>query len=64
MLFGRPGNNPYCHHRATQLGKQGLRERLVRVQAAPGESFDRGLFELVVEPSPDDTGASPEGRPE
>ena len=54
VLFGRPGNNPYCHHRAAQLDKQGLRERIVRVQAAPGESFDRGLFELVVEPRPDD----------
>jgi len=52
VLFGRPGNNPYCHHRATQLEKQGLRERLVRVHAAPGEPFDRGLFELVLEPSP------------
>ena len=52
VLFGRPGNNPYCHHRATQLRKQGLRERVVRVQEAPGESFDRGLFELVLEPWP------------
>ncbi|HEX8791066.1 MAG TPA: radical SAM protein [Polyangiaceae bacterium] len=50
VLFGRPGNNPYCHHRATELRKKGLRERIVRVEAAPGEPFDRGLFELVVEP--------------
>lgn len=50
VLFGRPGNNPYCHHRATELRKRGLRERLVRVEAAPGEPFDRGLFELIVEP--------------
>ncbi len=50
VLFGRPGNNPYCHHRATELRKQGLRERLVRVEAAPGEPFDRGQFELIVEP--------------
>jgi radical SAM protein with 4Fe4S-binding SPASM domain len=62
VLFGRPGNNPYCHHRATQLAKQGLRERVVRVQAAPGESFDRGLFELVVEPSPGSAGSPTEGR--
>jgi radical SAM protein with 4Fe4S-binding SPASM domain len=54
VLFGRPGNNPYCHHRALELRKQGLRERLVPVQAAPGEPFDRGLFELIVEPWPDD----------
>src|SRR5204862_502419 len=25
-LFGRPGNNPYCHHRVLTLEKQGLRE--------------------------------------
>lgn len=50
VLFGRPGNNPYCHHRANELRKQGLRERIVRVEAAPGEPFDRGRFELVVEP--------------
>ncbi len=50
MLFGRPGNNPYCHHRATQLREDGLRERVVPVAAAPGEPFDHGLFDLVVEP--------------
>jgi len=50
VLFGRPGNNPYCHHRATQLRKDGLRERVVPVAAAPGEPFDHGLFDLVVEP--------------
>ena len=27
-LFGRPGNNPYCHHRALTLKDQGLRERI------------------------------------
>jgi radical SAM protein with 4Fe4S-binding SPASM domain len=53
VLFGRPGNNPYCHHRATQLARQGLRERLVRIEAAPGEPFDQGRFELILEPSPD-----------
>jgi radical SAM protein with 4Fe4S-binding SPASM domain len=48
-LFGRPGNNPYCHHRVLELARQGLRERVTRVQAPPGESFDHGLFELTVE---------------
>jgi radical SAM protein with 4Fe4S-binding SPASM domain len=48
-LFQRPGNNPYCHHRALELAKEGLRERVVRLQPPPGRSFDRGLFELVVE---------------
>ncbi len=54
-LFGRPGNNPYCHFRARTLASQGLRERLVPARAAEGKPFDHGLFDLVVEPfdSPD-----------
>jgi radical SAM protein with 4Fe4S-binding SPASM domain len=51
-LFGRPGNNPYCHHRALERRRDGLRERVVRVKEAPGVPFDNGLFELVVEPWP------------
>ncbi len=53
-FFGRPGNNPFCHHRVLELKAQGLRERLVQVQPAPGESFDHGHWELVVEPWRDD----------
>lgn len=49
VLFGRPGNNPFCHHRALELLRQGQRERLVRVRPAAGEPFDQGLFELIVE---------------
>jgi radical SAM protein with 4Fe4S-binding SPASM domain len=49
-LFGKPGNNPYCSHRAIEMKKQGLRERVVRVEEAPGLPFDSGLFDLVVEP--------------
>jgi radical SAM protein with 4Fe4S-binding SPASM domain len=49
VFFGRPGNNPYCHHRALELANRGERERLVRVAAAPGQPFDHGRFELVVE---------------
>lgn len=49
-LFGRPGNNPYCHYRARTLASQGLRERLVPGAPAPGDPFDHGLFEIVVEP--------------
>ena len=48
-LFGRPGNNPYCHYRARTLAKQGKRERLVPRDAAPGRPFDNGLFEAVLE---------------
>ena len=49
-LFGRPGNNPYCHFRARSLARQGMRERLVPQAPAPGRPFDHGLFELVTEP--------------
>jgi radical SAM protein with 4Fe4S-binding SPASM domain len=49
VLFGRAGNNPYCHHRALELSKQGLRERIAQVERAPGTSFDHGLFELLLE---------------
>jgi radical SAM protein with 4Fe4S-binding SPASM domain len=50
VLFGRAGNNPYCHHRALELASRGQRERLVRVAPAPGQPFDHGEFELVLEP--------------
>jgi Y-X(10)_GDL-associated radical SAM protein len=48
-LLGKAGNNPYCHHRALELSKQGLRERIVQVEKAPGTSFDHGRFELMLE---------------
>lgn len=51
-LMGRAGNNPMCHHRALEMDRQGLRERLVKVKDAPGRSFDHGEFEIVVEPVP------------
>jgi hypothetical protein len=49
-ILGRPGNNPYCHHRARMFAKEGKRERLVPGVAAPGRPFDNGTFEIVVEP--------------
>jgi Y-X(10)_GDL-associated radical SAM protein len=49
-LLGRAGNNPYCHHRAIELAKQGKRERIVKVEDAPGTPFDRGRFALLLEP--------------
>lgn len=51
VLFGRAGNNPYCHHRALELSKQGLRERIVQIESAPGVPFDHGRFELLLETS-------------
>ena len=49
-LLGRAGNNPYCHHRALTLAKDGKRERVVKVENAPGKPFDTGRFALLVEP--------------
>jgi len=49
-VFGRPGNNPYCHFRARSFAKQGLRERLVPATPAAGVPFDSGTFDVVVEP--------------
>jgi hypothetical protein len=49
-LLGRMGNNPYCIHRALDFEANGKRERVVRVEAAPGDPFDFGRFEIVVEP--------------
>ena len=48
-LLGRPGNNPYCHYRALELEKKGLRERIVKIRAAPRDSFAIGEFELITE---------------
>jgi radical SAM protein with 4Fe4S-binding SPASM domain len=54
VLFGKPGNNPFCHHRALELLREGKRERIVRTQPAPGEPFDFGKFDIVVEDWPAD----------
>ena len=48
-LLGRPGNNPYCSYRARAFASRGLRERLVAAERAPGEPFDNGRFDIVVE---------------
>ncbi|MBK6918947.1 MAG: radical SAM protein [Deltaproteobacteria bacterium] len=48
-LLGRPGNNPFCHHRALEMDRMGLRERVELVAAAPGLPFDNGLFRVVRE---------------
>ncbi len=50
VVFGRAGNNPYCHHRALAHAREGLAERLVRVAAPPGVPFDHGRFALEVVP--------------
>ena len=48
-LLGRPGNNPYCHHRVITLKSLGRRERVVAVQKAERGSFGVGLFEIIEE---------------
>jgi radical SAM protein with 4Fe4S-binding SPASM domain len=52
VLFGKAGNNPYCHHRALEMQRAGKRERIARVGLAPGAPFDYGRFELVLEDDP------------
>lgn len=52
VFFGRPGNNPYCHHRALEHERLGKRERLVKVEQPPGVPFDHGRFEVIVEELP------------
>jgi radical SAM protein with 4Fe4S-binding SPASM domain len=49
IYFGRPGNNPFCHHRALELDATGKRERVVRRESAPGQPFDHGVFEIFLE---------------
>ena len=53
-LFGRRGNNPYCHHRALELAKRGLRERIAQSETAAPMPFATGRFNLLLERS--DTG--------
>ncbi|MGE0788503.1 MAG: radical SAM protein [Sandaracinaceae bacterium] len=52
VLFGKPGNNPYCHHRALERQREGKREAIRKVSDAPGLPFDHGLFEVVIEDDP------------
>jgi len=49
VLLGKAGNNPYCHHRALEMERAGKRERVVKVEDAPGQPFDHGRFEIVLE---------------
>ncbi len=52
-LFGRIGNNPFCHHRALELLREGKRERLELRTPAEGKPFDHGVFECIVEDWPE-----------
>ena len=57
-LLGRPGNNPYCHHRALDMRARGRRERLVLVRAAEGRVRDTARFALEVEAAPPEWAAA------
>jgi len=48
-VLGRPGNNPYCHHRVLKLRAEGRRERIVKLQDAGPASFSVGRFALIEE---------------
>jgi len=48
-IFGRPGNNPYCHHRALEMARRGKRERVGLSSPAPGRPFDHARWDLIVE---------------
>ena len=50
VFFGRAGNNPYCHHRALEMQRKGVREIVERTEMAPGTPFDHGKFEIREEP--------------
>lgn len=48
-LLGRPGNNPFCHHRALEMDRMGMRERIEPVAPPLGVPFDNGLFRIIRE---------------
>lgn len=52
-LFGKRGNNPFCHHRALDLLRRGKRERVLRVEPPEGAPFDHGRFEVLEEDWPE-----------
>jgi radical SAM protein with 4Fe4S-binding SPASM domain len=47
VLFGRPGNMPFCHSRALAFAERGMVEKLERVGSAPGVPFDYGAFNII-----------------
>jgi radical SAM protein with 4Fe4S-binding SPASM domain len=53
-LFGKRGNNPFCHHRALDLLRRGKRERVRLLDAGSGAPFEHGTFELIEEAWPED----------
>lgn len=60
--LGRRGNFPFCYHRANELKKRGIREKLVHAKRAPGAPYDFGTFTLEEEPWSDAEPAPSTGR--
>jgi len=52
VLFGRPGNTPFCHYRALTLAEQGIIEKLEPVTPALGRPFDYGCYRVKEEALP------------
>ena len=53
VLFGKPGNNPFCHHRAlSSFCVRGSASGLERTRGGDGAAFDFGRFVLVEEDWP------------
>ncbi len=50
-IGGRPGNNPYCFHRALEREREGLRERMEPALAPAPIAFANGAFRLILESS-------------
>ena len=48
-IMGRPGNNPFCHHRALEMDRMEQRERLEPVFRAGTGAFDFGNFRIIRE---------------
>lgn len=54
VLFGKIGNNSYCHHRALELLAEGKREVISVIERAPGVPFDHGRFASTAEDFPNE----------
>jgi radical SAM protein with 4Fe4S-binding SPASM domain len=48
-LLGRPGNNPFCHHRAMEMDRMDQQERIELVRGAADRPFAAGLFRVIRE---------------
>ena len=59
VLFGRPGNNPFCHSRALVLSAAGVVETLEPIAEPPGEPFDFGRYRIVEAPLAQDLDSDP-----